>query len=220
MQFNPDSQPQKLTEKEKLKVLWRKVSTDLREELGDITVDSFLPDFKLVKMEEAEAVIKAPGSGYALWAETNFKDSILSSLQKHLPSCESFRLDVPEEEAPIREKKSKSKKKKEKAAKLKERVLSEKISEEKLLERGLAAGLAEPFTFEAFVPGQNSELAWAAAQGVADKPASNYQPLFFHSACGLGKTHLLHAIGWESLRRRPKSRVLFVTAEQFSNDYI
>ncbi|MEM6916211.1 MAG: chromosomal replication initiator protein DnaA, partial [Verrucomicrobiota bacterium] len=42
----------------------------------------------------------------------------------------------------------------------------------------------------------------------------------FHSACGLGKTHLLHAIGWESLRRRPKSRVLFVTAEQFSNDYI
>ncbi|MEM7603072.1 MAG: chromosomal replication initiator protein DnaA, partial [Verrucomicrobiota bacterium] len=76
------------------------------------------------------------------------------------------------------------------------------------------------YTFETFVPGDNSNLAWAAAQAVAKEPAQTYQPLYFHSPCGLGKTHLLHAIGWESLRLRPKSKVLFVTAETFANDYI
>ncbi|MEM9281231.1 MAG: chromosomal replication initiator protein DnaA, partial [Verrucomicrobiota bacterium] len=104
--------------------------------------------------------------------------------------------------------------------KLKRKVLVEKISEEKLLERGRAAGLVDIFRFENFVPGENSELAWAAAQAVAQEPGKTYQPLFFHSACGLGKTHLLHGIGWASLRLRPKSKILFVTAEQFANDYI
>ncbi|MEQ1841332.1 MAG: chromosomal replication initiator protein DnaA, partial [Verrucomicrobiales bacterium] len=108
----------------------------------------------------------------------------------------------------------------EERTKLTPQVLVEKVSEKKLLERGRAAGLVEIFRFENFVPGENSELAWAASRAVADQPGKTYQPLFFHSACGLGKTHLLHGIGWESLRLRPKSKIIFVTAEQFANDYI
>ncbi|MEM7601352.1 MAG: chromosomal replication initiator protein DnaA [Verrucomicrobiota bacterium] len=220
MQFNPDSESQEPTEKQRIKSAWRHVASDLRDELGSSTVELFLPNFRLVQMDEAEAVIQVPGSGYALWAETNFKETILSTLQKHIPDCESFRLDIIDEEVVIPVKKSKSKKKRDKAAKLKERVLSEKISDEKLTQRGVAAGLVEHFKFENFVPGQNSELAWAASQAVANEPGKTYQPLFFHSACGLGKTHLLHSIGWASLKLRPKSKVIFVTAEQFSNDYI
>src|SRR5690606_33985252 len=79
------------------------------------------------------------------------------------------------------------------------RILVERVSESKLLERGRAAGLSELYRFDNFVPGENSELACAASRAVADKPGKTYQPLFFHSASGLGKTHLLHAIGWESL---------------------
>lgn len=220
MQLYPDSDSPEPTEIENLNALWKNISSDLRHELGDSTVELFLPNFHLIRVEDGEALIQVPGSGYALWAETNFKENILLSIQKYIPSCRSFRFDVAEEELPVTEPKTEKKKNKNKPGKLKGRVLSEKISDEKLLERGRAAGLVENLRFDNFVPGQNSELAWAASQAVANEPGKTYQPLFFHSACGLGKTHLLHGIGWESLRQRPKSRVLFVTAEQFSNDYI
>ncbi len=220
MQFSPESESQEPSEKQNLKTLWRRISSDLRAELGDSTFELFLPNFTLTQLEDSVAVIQVPGSGYALWAETNFKESILLTLQKYIPSCEGFRFDITVEEPAPAVKETKLQKKKKRAAKLKERVLTEKISDEKLLERGRAAGLVELFTFENFVPGQNSDLAWAASQAVANEPGKTYQPLFFHSACGLGKTHLLHGIGWASLRKRPRSRVLFVTAEQFSNEYI
>ncbi|MEM7698466.1 MAG: chromosomal replication initiator protein DnaA, partial [Verrucomicrobiota bacterium] len=102
----------------------------------------------------------------------------------------------------------------------KPRTLTESIGSEELVRRGIACGLCEKYLFSNFVVGENSELAVASAKAVADKPGRTYQPLFFHSGCGLGKTHLLHAIGWESLRQRPKSKIIFVSAEEFSNDYI
>ncbi|MDF1825481.1 MAG: chromosomal replication initiator protein DnaA [Verrucomicrobiales bacterium] len=220
MHPDSDSEPRQPTEKQNLKTLWNRISDDLRNALGDSTYELFLPNFKLSTMDNTEAVIEVPGSGYAFWAESNFKETILLTLQKHIPVCESFRFDVLDEEETVVEKKPKSDKNKNKVTKVKSRVLTEKISEKKLLERGRAAGLVELFRFDNFVPGENSELAWAASQAVANEPGKTYQPLFFHSACGLGKTHLLHGIGWASLEKRPKSKIIFVTAEQFSNDYI
>ena len=208
--------------KPQLKTLWNTVSSDLRTELGDSTFDLWFTDFKLAKIENGEVTLRAPGSMYSIWVEENFKESLISTFNKYLSSCEGIRFDVNSKNKSkgAGSGKSAKKAKKEKPTKLKPRVLVEKISEEKLLERGRAAGLVEIFRFDNFVPGDNSELAWAAAQAVAESPGKTYQPLFFHSACGLGKTHLLHGIGWESLRRRPKSKIIFVTAEQFANDYI
>lgn len=165
----------------------------------------------------------APGNMYSIWVEENFKDSLVSTFQKYVAPCETVRCEVDESVARVKNSQKSSKKKKKKKGEvthLKRRVLVEEVSESKLLARGRAAGLVETFRFENFVPGENSELAWAAAQAVAEQPGKTYQPLFFHSASGLGKTHLLHGIGWESLRRRPKSKILFVTAEKFANDYI
>ncbi len=159
---------------------------------------------------------------YSIWVEENFKESLVSTFKKYVAPCGEIRCEVDESEASKekRERASSEKKENRGVTKLKRPVLVEKISEAKLLERGRAAGLVETFRFDNFVPGENSDLAWAAAQAVAEQPGKRYQPLFFHSASGLGKTHLLHGIGWESLRRRPKSKIIFVTAEKFANDYI
>ncbi len=167
-------------------------------------------------------MLQAPGSMYSIWVEENFKDSLISIFGKYLTACDKICFEVATEQSSEEpdEEKVKTKSGENKPTKLKPRVLVEKISEEKLLERGRNAGLVEVFRFDNFVPGENSELAWAAAQAVADQPGKTYQPLFFHSACGLGKTHLLHGIGWESLKQRPKSKIIFVTAERFANDYI
>lgn len=230
-----------------LTILWARVAEGLRATLGEATYEIWFAGFSVESVSTDDVVIVAPGSMYAIWVEENFKEVLLSGFQKELPGCRRVVIQVAtaaqQAEATKASEAARNITREREIAeasvaasgegladavevssknlgKVKPRVLFETVSEEKLLERGRSVGLVEIFQFENFVPGENSQLAWAAAQAVADKPAKTYQPLFFHSACGLGKTHLLHSIGWESLRLRPKSKVIFVTAERFANDYI
>ncbi len=76
------------------------------------------------------------------------------------------------------------------------------------------------FTFDNFVIGDSNKYAAAAAHAVADHPGTNLNPLFIYGRPGLGKTHILHAIGIEILRNNPNLRVYYTTAENFTNDLI
>jgi len=78
----------------------------------------------------------------------------------------------------------------------------------------------ESYTFDSFVVGANNEFAAAAAKAVAANPARSYNPLFLFGGTGLGKTHLMHAIGAEILRQRPRTRIICVSSEEFANDFI
>jgi chromosomal replication initiator protein len=87
--------------------------------------------------------------------------------------------------------------------------------------RSLAeAGLNPKFSFETFVVGSNSSYSNAVAKAVAEKPGRIYNPLFFYGASGLGKTHLMQAIGREVLMRKKRAVVRYVTSEQFTNEFI
>ena len=76
------------------------------------------------------------------------------------------------------------------------------------------------YLFANFVKGKSNEFAEAAARRVAENPSFSYNPLFVYGGVGLGKTHLLHAIGHEIQRSRPQLRVLYLAAEQFTNELI
>jgi chromosomal replication initiator protein len=75
-------------------------------------------------------------------------------------------------------------------------------------------------TFESFVPGPSNRLAYSAAQSVAERPAGAYNPLLIHGSSGLGKTHLLHAIGNYITALYPSRRIVYITTETFLNDFI
>ena len=75
-------------------------------------------------------------------------------------------------------------------------------------------------TFETFVVGNNNNFAYAAAQAVAQAPGKSYNPLFLYGGVGLGKTHLLHAIGQHVVGQKKGARVAFLSSEKFTNEYI
>ncbi|MBU0656086.1 MAG: chromosomal replication initiator protein DnaA [Gammaproteobacteria bacterium] len=83
-----------------------------------------------------------------------------------------------------------------------------------------ANALNPRMTFDNFVEGKSNQLACAAAQQVGDQPDTSYNPLFIYGGVGLGKTHLMHAIGNRILERNPNARVIYVYAERFVNDMI
>ncbi|MCR5758320.1 MAG: chromosomal replication initiator protein DnaA [Selenomonas sp.] len=99
-------------------------------------------------------------------------------------------------------------------------VHAENPAEPHIVAPGDNSSLNPKYTFDTFVTGKSNNFAHAAAMAVADKPGKTYNPFFMYGGVGLGKTHLMHAIGNRVLKNHPEMRVLYVSSEQFTNEII
>jgi len=98
--------------------------------------------------------------------------------------------------------------------------VSAAVPEQSRFDWNTASQLNPRYQFDAFVIGSGNQFAMAAAQAVAERPSKAYNPLFLYGGVGMGKTHLLHAIGHDVKRRQPQSSICYVSGEKFTNEMI
>jgi len=183
-----------------------------------VSPDAFQRWFRAARLMDCDngvASIGVPGEIHQVWIETNYLPELTAAVCESLESIHEVRVVIASDEivaAPI------SKGAEPMVSRSSPRTPEE--AAEALEKRIKTAGLNPMFTFDRFVVGNNSQFAHAACEAVAKRTGVGYNPLFIHGGPGLGKTHLMHAIGREWLRRHPNSRVVYLTCEKFTNEFI
>lgn len=186
--------------------LWQSVLAELEIILPRASFLTWLQNTKILSINEetGEVIIGVQNNFTKEWLEKKYHKIILNILQNLTDNKirkVSYQVEVvvPVQTAPIVD--------------IKKIIIP--IKEEK---NGF--GLNPRYTFENFVVGKSNELAYAAAQAVAEEPGKKYNPLFIYGGVGLGKTHLLQAIGHAILKKNPKTKVVYTNAEKFTNEFV
>lgn len=185
-----------------------------------VSRDAFLRwfrDARWLGVEDDIASIAVPGEIHQVWIETNYLPELTMAVTGIFDEVREVRLVISEDAAASNNSENghpnpfPAHSRPTKAAAL---------EGEALHKRTKIAGLNPAHTFDSFVVGTNSQFAHAACEAVAKKSGIGYNPLFIYGGPGLGKTHLMQAIGHELLRRQPGSRVIYLTCEKFTNEFI
>jgi chromosomal replication initiator protein len=184
--------------------LWGEAVRSVEERVKPTQRDQWLRPIKCLGFEGSHIRLRAPNRYHKEWFEDHFLPAILSNLETRTKTTYSVDFEVGEEEAT-------------KVAP-REEVLVPPAA--KPPAPSTPKGLDSRYEFDNFVVGSTNQFAHAAARMVADSPASKYNPLFIYGGVGLGKTHLLHAVGHEIHRQHPEWNITVVTCEQFVSSFI
>ena len=212
-----------MNQQEKEKSLWAEITEDLRQH-GNVAAygfETYISQLTLKKDTGTKLVLEYPAGMLVEWVESYYAADITMSATRVLkaarelefvPASQHDKPQEPNEPTPVI---------------TSIQTAPALITEKKKNKRKKAqspvtynSGLNADFTFDSFVVGSNSEFAVAAAHAVVNAPSSMYNPLFIHGASGLGKTHLLQAIGNAVKEKDEDLQVLYVTSEDFTNNYI
>jgi chromosomal replication initiator protein len=188
---------------------WQAVLGELEVALSKPSFITWFKDTSLLSCEKDKAIICLPSAFYITWFRKHYHNYILKALKKYHPDVKRI-----EYQAVSREVNAQLKTPSQPAA---AKPLFHSAKPQRSQQ---AINLNPNFTFENFVVGPSNRLAFASTQAVAQKPGRLHNPLFIYGGVGLGKTHLLNAIGNTVIQKRPKIKILYVHCENFCNEYI
>ncbi len=192
--------------------IWQSVMAEFELNISKANFTTWFRNTGIAKYSDSRVVICVPNAFTKSWLEKKYHSSIVKTIERvtckpvkkveykvenikniEEKECESQRESVPAmTEAPVY------------------------INKPQLS----AFGLSPKYCFHSFIVGKGSELAHAAAQAVSDRPGDAYNPLFIYGGVGLGKTHLLQAIGNHMLEQRSGIKILYVSSEKFTNEFV
>jgi chromosomal replication initiator protein len=198
--------------------LWETVKCDFKALFPEDVFQMWFEPVVCLETTEDSITLGVPNDFAAIWIHDNYLDLITQRLR--LTAGRSVGVNLQKLDEAPRPAAGSHKASEAAAASARARGSSPKRSG-RGDDRGPAAGtLNIRNTFETFVVGANNQMAHAAALAVAQAPAQAYNPLFIYGDTGLGKTHLMHAIGHAILRNNPETRVAYLSTEKFTNDFI
>ncbi len=218
--------------------IWGRISARLRAEIGDAAFNSWLKPVTLEGRNEGEVTLSVPTRFMRDWVAGHYGDRLRDLWRGEVPGLRGIDICVRQSETrraqragetppPSSPSPSSSPSSSPSAPALPapgERggraTPSSGRGAAEDLERELSAPLDQRFTFENFVVGKSNELAHAAARKIAEAPSVPFNPLYLYGGVGLGKTHLMHAIGWHIRFRQPGRRVIYLSAEKFMYQFI
>lgn len=179
--------------------IWNEVLDLIRVELTEVSFNTWLKTIEPLTMSEDRIILAAPNEFTKGILESRYINLIKNAIIQITDKEYEVQFIIPGEELNIN--------------------IGQSVQENNN-DLNQRSQLNPKYTFDTFVIGNSNRFAHAAALAVAEAPAQAYNPLFIYGGVGLGKTHLMHAIGHFILNQSPKSKVVYVSSEKFTNELI
>lgn len=188
---------------DQLQSLWEKVLESIEPHMTKPSFETWLKPTRPLALESNIIVIEVPNEFAREWVETRYAPLLITSLRDIIHEEMELRFVTPNNDpSPLS------------SAPVDVKPLRQTVDD------SLSQMLNPKYIFESFVVGDGNRFAHAASLAVAEAPAKAYNPLFIYGGVGLGKTHLMQAIGHFVLKTRPQFRVVYVSSEKFTNELI
>lgn len=186
--------------------LWQQALVRLKEDLGKQNFDSWIKPTSIVSLNKTELRLAVPSKLHRDWITEHYLSAIeqVAASLSGQPIAVTFEVDPETVEKGLAAEKPQRREEREKAPTAAQR----------------ANNLSVRYTFESFVVGASNQFAHAASLAVANKPGVHYNPLFIYGGVGLGKTHLVNAIGNQAVKQNGHLKVLYLSSESFMNELI
>jgi len=184
--------------------MWQQVLSIIQTKLSKPSFDTWFKATKASFLSDDMVVISAPTTFAAEWLEGRYTKLVRTTLYEYLGRDVDIKFVVEENKPP-------------EPAVAQPPIIYETPQ---VQEEPFSHMLNPKYTFDTFVIGANNRFAHAASLAVAEAPAKAYNPLFLYGGVGLGKTHLMHAIGHYILDHNPSTKVLYISSEKFTNEFI
>ncbi|WP_277883711.1 chromosomal replication initiator protein DnaA [Paenibacillus sp. N3/727] len=182
--------------------LWHQILSIIQTKLSKPSFDTWFKATKALTLNDHSVVISAPTTFAVEWLESRYTKLVSSTVYEVMGKQVDVRFVIEETKTadPAPQQPSQPM-----------QVSSDEIQSHMLNQK---------YTFDTFVIGSGNRFAHAASLAVAEAPAKAYNPLFLYGGVGLGKTHLMHAIGHYILEHNPSSKVVYISSEKFTNEFI
>ena len=190
-----------------LKDLWDKTLNIIKGELTEVSFNTWIKSCEPICISSNTIKISVPNSFTQDILEKRYKDLVINSIEAACSKTYKLEFLIASEIQEAEEKEIRTKEPKKDS-------IAITVNDE------MSSILNPKYTFDSFVIGNSNRFAHAASLAVAESPAKAYNPLFIYGGVGLGKTHLMHAIGHYILQNNPSAKVAYVSSEKFTNELI
>src|SRR5690554_4333793 len=188
---------------EHLDELWNKVLTQVEQQISKPSFETWLKSTKLLSYQGSDVIIAAPNSFARDWLENHYVH-LIAGILTQLTGKDLYIKFVVQKDQDDKDD-------------IPAHVIQVKNNDQSESSNGM---LNPKYTFDTFVIGSGNRFAHAASLAVAEAPAKAYNPFFIYGGVGLGKTHLMHAIGHYVLEHNPNAKVVYLSSEKFTNEFI